>query len=127
MRKTIPFGIAMGGLLCAYAVLGYSFVPFHGLTRWPLVLFIIGAAVIIGSGLALKQYVLPLLTLAGYVGGFVLGMAVQPDSGVNTAMLRLVWTAVFAVGIVAGAGIEVLLRRRKAKKEAKQAEIAEKN
>lgn len=105
--------ICLGILLLGFVLCRYVFFDLHGMKEWPVDLLIAGLTALLISLFARKQYV-PWFTAGGYVFGFLLGVLFHTEGtdlgGGKTNNLWIIWTVVFAVCILAGGVIEILLR-----------------
>ena len=72
-----------------------SAVFLHSMKLWLFALFVVGTILIVISGLALSRKVLPILALAGYIVGFVLGYIFQSDDVAGLNDLWIIWTCVY--------------------------------
>ena len=113
MKKRLAGALSLAGLAGAYWALRYPLLFLHGMKQWPLALFIAGAVVIAVSGLALGRKALPILTLAGYAAGFILGYLFQSDYGAGQNSLWIIWACVDLAAILVGVAAEILCGKRK--------------
>jgi transcriptional regulator with XRE-family HTH domain len=96
-------------LLCRFAFFGL-----HGNKDWPMLLLVVGLAVVIVAAL-LDMRKLMTFTVVGYIGSFALGIifnveGVDPGGG-TTNNWWVIWTASFAAMIFVGAAWDVVRRR----------------
>ena len=109
MNARIISGLSLTGLAAAYCIIRYPLYPLHGMKGWTLCLFLAGAAIICGSGIALKRKVLPVMTVAGYMAGFLAGWLFRSDYGTEwnpRNNMWIIWTCVYLAVILAGCLIE---------------------
>lgn len=71
MKKYIVSIASLILLIVAYLLLRYPLFHLHGMKKWPFYLFAVGFIVIAVSGFGCKSKMLPLLTVAGYILGFL--------------------------------------------------------
>ena len=114
MKKHMAGALSLIGLLGAYLVLRYLLFSLHGMKELPFNLFIIGAVIIIISGMAFSRKILPVLTPVGYIVGFVLGYFFQFDYGVGLNSLWIIWIGVYLGVVLVGIVAEIICWKRKA-------------
>lgn len=113
MKKHM-FGVfSLLGLAGAYLTLRYPLFFLHNMKDWPFVLFAVGAVIIIISGLVFGKKILPVLTVSGYIVGFILGCKFQSDYGIGLNNRWIIWTMVYLGAVLAGAALEMFCRRLK--------------
>ena len=107
---------SLGILLLGFALCRYAFFGLHGMKEWPVDLLLAGLIVHMVSLLARKQYV-PWFTSVGYSLGFWLGVIFHMEGfdpgGGRTDNLWQIWTMAFAVCILAGVVLEIVMKWRK--------------
>lgn len=106
MEKRKVGVISLCVLLAAYLLFRYPLFELHGMKQFPLVLFIIGAAVIVVFGIWKGGRLAPLYTTVGYIVGFILGCLLQntfydPGSGTLNDFWKFWWGG-FIAATVAG-------------------------
>ncbi len=101
------------GLTGSYLLLRYPLFILHGMKDWPLVLFLVGAVILVISGFVLSRKLLPAFTLIGYVAGFILGYIFQFDYGDGLNNLWMIWTCVYLAAILAGIAAEIFCKKRR--------------
>lgn len=109
MKKRTAGAISLTGLTAAYLILRYPLFFLHGMKDWPFILFIAGTVVIVISGVAFDKKALPVLTLAGYIIGFISGYIFRSDYDIGLNNLWIIWTCVYFGAILAGAAAEIFL------------------
>ena len=104
---------SLGILLLGFVLCRYVFFGLHGMKEWPVDLLIAGLIVHMVSMLAKKPYV-PWFTSGGYSLGFWLGVIFHTEGfdhgGGRTDNLWQIWTIVFAVCILAGVIVELVMK-----------------
>ncbi len=113
MKKRMAGALSLVGLIGAYLVLRYPLLFLHNMKEWPVVLFAVGAIIVIISGLAFCKRILPVLTVSGYIVGFILGYIFQFDYGTGLNNLWIIWTCVYSGVVLVGVAVEVFYWRRK--------------
>ena len=79
IRSKILWGIGTIGLLgISYWVCRFSFFEMHGMKQWPTILAILSVSIIV-IGTIFGNRLIPVATVAGYMGGFVLAMIFNTD------------------------------------------------
>ncbi|MEY8356373.1 hypothetical protein AALB39_23905 [Lachnospiraceae bacterium 54-53] len=69
---------AVGAFLMGFLLCRYVFPDLHGMKEWPFLLFMAGLITIIIAAIFSARKVM-VLTIIGYIGGFVLGMLFDVD------------------------------------------------
>lgn len=113
MKKRMPGALSLIGLTGAYLALRYPLLFLHNMKDWPLILFAVGVIVIVTSGLAFGRKMLPVLTAAGYIAGFIAGYIFQSDYDTGLNSLWIIWTCVDLGAVLAGIAAEIFYGRRK--------------
>lgn len=104
-------------VLCSgFVFIRYILFPMHGMREWPVILFAVGAAVIIAAFLAKAKYV-PAAASIAYTLAFLIGVLFQTDGvdpgGGRTNNLWIVWTVVFIGMIFISVCFELLIKKKK--------------
>jgi len=101
-------------LLCRYVLLGL-----HGMKQWPVIMFLFGLIFIVIAAIFDGRKVM-ICTVAGYIGGFVLGMLFNnygvDQGGGRTSNAWKIWTVSFIVIMIAGILWQLLDKHIKKKK-----------
>lgn len=113
MKKRMRGTLSLMGLIGAYLALRYPLFFLHNMKEWPFVLFGVGAIIIIILGLAFNRKILPILTVSGYIVGFISGYIFQFDYGTGLNNLWIIWTCVYLGAILVGVAVEIFYRGRK--------------
>lgn len=100
MKKFFVSIASLSLLIVAYLLLRYPLFHLHGMKQWPFYLFIIGFIVIVVSGFGCKCKRLPILTVAGYILGFIVGYIVRFDYGIGLNILWIIWTCLFVTFVL---------------------------
>ncbi len=97
--------IMLGCYGFSYLLCRYAFFGLHGMKQWPNVLAIVGLIAIIIS-MVFRNQIVPLATIVGYMGGFVLAMIFNTDGidqgGGGTNNAWKIWGIIFILSIVIG-------------------------
>lgn len=108
--------ISLCVLLASYLLFRYPLFGLHGMKGFPLVLLVVGIAVIVFFGIVKGGRVAPLYTTVGYIVGFVCGCLLEritPDpGGGQMSDFWEFWMGGFIAATVAGILIEI--RQKKA-------------
>lgn len=98
-------------LLASYCLFRYPLFGLHGMKEFPLVLMLVGAAVIVVFGIVKGGRTAPLYTAVGYIVGFVCGCLLEKISydpgGGQMSDLWKYWMGGFIAATVAGILIEI--------------------
>jgi len=101
-------------LLCRYVLLGL-----HGMKQWPVFMLLFGLIFIIIAAIFDGRKVM-ICTVAGYIGGFALGMLFKSygkeQGGGRTSNAWQIWTVSFIVIVIAGIVWELMDKHMKKKK-----------
>jgi len=108
MNTKNPFisGIIMLGCYgFSYWLCRYAFFGLHGMKQWPNALAIVGLITIVIS-VIFRNRIIPIATIIGYMGGFILAMIFNADSvdqgGGGTNNAWKIWGIVFILSILIG-------------------------
>ena len=109
--KTL-WGVCITGLLSvSYGLCRFVLFGMHGMKDWPNILALVGFIIIIIASIYGRRK-LSLLTVAGYMGGFILAMIFNTDGidqgGGGTNNAWIIWGCVFILSVIVG----LLLERR---------------
>ena len=78
-KSKTMWGIIMIGLLgVAYCLFRFSFFEMHGMKQWPNLLAMLSIAIIVIVTI-FGNRTIPVATVAGYMGGFILAMIFNTD------------------------------------------------
>ena len=87
----------------------------HGMKQWPNFLAIVGLIVIVTASL-LGNRIISILTVVGYMGGFILAMIFNTDGvdqgGGRTNNGWIIWGVVFICSILIGIIINFIFKQR---------------
>ncbi|SDY53852.1 hypothetical protein SAMN05660462_00261 [Proteiniborus ethanoligenes] len=106
IKNKILRGISMIGLLgISYWLCRFSFLKIHGMKQWPNLLAILSIVIIVIATI-FENRIIPVVTVVGYIGGFVLAMIFNTDGvdpgGGRTNNAWIIWGTVFIFSIMAG-------------------------
>lgn len=91
---------------------------FHGMKQYPMILFIVSLSILIIS-LLLKKHLLSIISILGYVGGFLIAFIFNSDGidagGGRTNNLWIIWTVTMLTCIIIGIAVEVIIHQKKLK------------
>jgi len=100
-------------LIICFLLCRYAFFSFHGNKDWSVVM-LIAALVVLGIAAIFDGRKMMVGTVAGYIGGFALGLLFGTDStdpgGGATNNWWVIWTISFLVIILVGAVLEIAVR-----------------
>lgn len=107
--------ISLCVLLAAYGLFRYPLFGLHGMKQFPLVLLVIGIAVIAYFGILKGGRMAPLYTTVGYIVGFLCGCVLQrisydPGGGTMNDFWKF-WMGGFLAATVAGILMEVCQKK----------------
>lgn len=96
----------MIGLLgISYWLCRFSFLKIHGMKQWPNLLAILSIVIIVIATI-FENRIIPVVTVVGYIGGFVLAMIFNTDGvdpgGGRTNNAWIIWGTVFIFSIMVG-------------------------
>lgn len=115
MKERIVGVFSLAVLAGGYLVLRYPLFPLHGMKEWPLILFCLGAIIMIVFGFAFKRRLIPIATAIGYAAGFVFGYMFQFDYGFDCGYrqnnLWIIWSGVYLVTILVGIAVDFWSRK----------------
>ncbi len=113
MKKRMIGVVSMAGLAAAYLLFRYPLFEQHGMKAFPLYLFLVGMTVIVITGLIRGTGAIPILTVVGYVGGFLCSGIFQYDYGEGLNNRWMIWMWCFVVAMVIGVVIQLVQRHRR--------------
>lgn len=104
-NKTL-WGVCMTGLLSvSYWLCRFVLFEMHGMKDWPNMLALVGLIIIIIASIYGRRK-LSVLTVAGYMGGFILAMIFNTDGldqgGGGTNNAWIIWGCVFILSVIVG-------------------------
>jgi len=117
-KSKILWGISMSGLLgLSYWISRYFFFELHGMVQWPDLLAIVSLVIIVIASF-FGDRIVPLATITGYLGGFILAMIFNTDGvdpgGGGTNNAWIIWGTFFGLSILTGFIFGVYLGRSNA-------------
>ena len=103
--------ISLCVLLASYCLFRYPLFGLHGMKEFPLVLLVIGVAVVAIFGIAKGGRMAPLYTAVGYIVGFICGclmerITLDPGGGHLSDFWKY-WMGGFIAATVAGILMEI--------------------
>ena len=102
-------------LLVDFLLCRYLFFDLHGMKDWPVVMLGLEIAVLMISFLFKGRY-LPLISVNGYLAGFVVGLVLCTDGvdpgGGRTNNLWLIWLLVWLAVVLIGGAVELFYGRK---------------
>lgn len=105
-------------MILSYWFCRFFMFDFHGMKQYPMILFIVSLSILIIS-LFLKKHLLSIITILGYVGGFLIAFIFNSDGidagGGGTNNLWIIWTVTMLTCIIIGIAIEVIIHQKKLK------------
>lgn len=105
-------------MLLSYWFCRFFMFDFHGMKQYPMILFIVSLSILIIS-LFLKKHLLSIITILGYVGGFLIAFIFNSNGidagGGRTNNLWIIWTVTMLICIIIGIAIEVIIHQKKLK------------
>ncbi|MDF2523930.1 MAG: hypothetical protein K0R31_1571 [Clostridiales bacterium] len=116
IKNKILWGISMIGLLgSSYWLCRFSFFEMHGMKQWPNLLAILSIAIIVIATI-FGNRIIPVATVVGYMGGFILAMIFNTD-GVDPGVGRtnnawIIWGTVFIFSILIGTILGFISKQR---------------
>lgn len=111
-KNKILLGVSMIGLLAiSYWIFRYALFDIHGMKQWPNILAIVSLIIIIIAFINNRRTI-SMMTIVGYIGGFILAMLFNTD-GIDQGGGRInngwiIWGIVFIVSILAGIILELI-------------------
>lgn len=113
MKKRIVGIISMVALFVAYYIFRYPLLRVHGMKSFPLYLLIIGLVIIGATGIIGKNKLLPIITVIGYVVGFIIGVMFQCNYGKGLNNMWIIWLCCFVIFIVFGGIVQLVQHQRR--------------
>ena len=116
IKSKILWGVSIIGLFgISYLLCRFAFYDMHGMKQWPNFLAIVGLIVIVTASL-LGNRIISILTVVGYMGGFILAMIFNTDGvdqgGGRTNNGWIIWGVVFICSILIGIIINFIFKQR---------------
>lgn len=117
MKKRIVGIISLSVLLIAYIVFRYTLFEWHGMGDFPLYLLMVGAVIIVISGIIKSGKITPVFTVTGYIVGFFGGHLFAADyydpGGGRLNSMWIIWMISYAIAIIAGVIITTIFNVKK--------------
>ena len=116
--KTL-WGISMLVLFgISYWFCRYALFQMHGMKQWPNLLAIIGITILVVATLYGNR-IIPLASIVGYLGGFILAMIYNTDGvdqgGGRTNNAWIIWGMTFIISILTGFILSCIFKNRSKK------------
>lgn len=116
IKNKILLGISMIGLLgISYWLCRFSFFEMHGMKQWPDLLAILSITIIVIATI-FGNRIIPVATIVGYMGGFILAMIFNTDGvdpgGGRTNNAWIIWGTVFIFLILIGIVLDFISKQR---------------
>ncbi len=102
MKKRIVGIISLVVILSAYIVFRYYLFHLHGMKEFPLYLCVIGAILIVLTGLIKNDKIFPAITSFGYIVSFFAGILFEYDYGEGLNSMWIIWLICFVVTVIIG-------------------------
>lgn len=116
IKNKILWGISMIGLLgISYWLSRFSFFEMHGMKQWPNLLAILSITIIVIATI-FGNRIIPVVTVVGYMSGFILAMIFNTDGvdqgGGRTNNDWIIWATVFIFSILIGIILGFIYKQR---------------
>lgn len=102
MSKRATGIAALSAIVAAYVVFRYPLFSLHGMKDFPLYLCILGAVLIVISGMLKGNRILPIAAALGYIIGFPAGKLFEQNYGEGLNSMWIIWLICFAASILLG-------------------------
>lgn len=102
MSKRATGIAALSAIVAAYVVFRYPLFSLHGMKDFPLYLCILGAVLIVISGVLKGNRILPIAAALGYIIGFPAGKLFEQNYGEGLNSMWIIWLICFAASILLG-------------------------
>lgn len=102
MSKRATGIAALAVIVAAYVVFRYPLFSLHGMKDFPLYLCILGAVLIVISGVLKGNRILPIAATLGYIIGFPAGKLFEQNYGEGLNSMWIIWLICFAASILLG-------------------------
>ena len=112
MRKRVTGIAALATIVAAYVVFRYPLFSLHGMKDFPLYLCILGAVLIVISGIGKGNRILPMAAALGYIIGFPAGKLFERSYGEGLNSMWIIWLICFAAAILLGIIVNCLVGRK---------------
>ncbi len=112
MKKKLVGLISLLALIAAYLVFRFPLFELHGMKDFPMYLLVAGVIVIVISGFIRENKVLPILTVVGYIVGFICGNAFGYSYGEGLHNMWIIWMWCFVVAVGVGIFINLFMQRK---------------
>lgn len=111
MSKRATGIAALSAIVAAYVVFRYPLFSLHGMKDFPLYLCILGAVLIVISGVLKGNRILPIAAALGYIIGFPAGKLFEQNYGEGLNSMWIIWLGCFAAAVLLGIIINCLAQR----------------
>ncbi len=116
LKNSLVRAISMVGLFgISYWLCRFIFFDMHGMKSWPNTLAMVGLTIIVVATIY-RNHIIPVATLVGYMGGFILAMIFNTDGidpgGGGTNNAWIIWGTVFIFSILIGIILGLISKQR---------------
>ena len=111
MSKRATGIAALSAIVAAYVVFRYPLFSLHGMKDFPLYLCILGAVLIVISGVLKGNRILPIAAALGYIIGFPAGKLFEQNYGEGLNSMWIIWLGCFAAAVLLVIIINCLAQR----------------
>ncbi len=110
------WGISVIGLFgISYWLCRFTFFDIHGMKSWPNTLAMVGLIIIVVATI-FRNRIIPVATLVGYMGGFILAMIFNTDGvdpgGGGTNNAWIIWGTAFIFFNLVGIILSLISKQR---------------
>jgi hypothetical protein len=119
VKSKILWGISMLVLFgVSYWLCRYAFFQMHGMKQWPNLLAVVGITILVVATL-FGYRIIPVASLVGYLGGFILAMILSTDGvdqgGGRTNNAWIIWGTIFVLSILIGLILSCIFKNKSKK------------
>jgi hypothetical protein len=116
VKSKILWGISMLVLFgVSYWLCRYAFFQMHGMKQWPNLLAVVGITILVVAAL-FGNRIIPVASLVGYLGGFILAMILSTDGvdqgGGRTNNAWIIWGTIFVLSILIGLILSCIFKNK---------------
>lgn len=116
VKSRAIWGIGSAACLAvAYWLCRFVFFELHGMKQWPMALAAVGLVVLVIAAFT-GSHTLSVMTVAGYLGGFFLGILLHTHGtdpgGGGTSTDWIIWTAIFLISMLVGLILDMVHRHK---------------
>ena len=117
MKRRLAGLLALAALWGCYLLVRYPLLALHGMYQFPLLLALLGSAVIVVGGILPARWPVGVFTVGGYLVGFFVGVWFSAESldagGGRQSNLWVIWLICYLLAIAVGCLVALTQKRHR--------------